>query len=470
MRTKNCRVKAKSSLMIGLTVLAGGVFFYFTAAAAMHVEGIAKNITSMGKLQTRIVEDYRAPSNLMPGSRVKKIVNVKNTGSVDAIVRIRVEKALGALDEEGRFTPETGLNPDWIEIAYDDTGSWVFQEDGYFYYSEILPAGEMSKKPLMTSFLLSPEAKNPCKGKEGRIFLHMESVQAEADAVSLWGKTKEEMGILYDAVIEKEASAVEFRSFEEGFVFHPKSTDLFSSFKYLCPGSERSQQIHVKNLSGKEVFLTLRAAPSRVVNQEKRELVEKILREYAKLRVLLDGKVIYEGSLNGNPEGVRTGEPSMGKGVSLGKFQAGGSRRIHLFLELSPEMDNEYMSLLANVDWIFEAVKEETTPVTTQTPTPGPTRIPQTPIPTRILQTPVPTRTPQTPTPYRTVQTAEPPKTPYPQSPQLTDTAVTPFPARRTDVYPDTGDRTRGKTYLVLMFLGISLAAGVILRKRRDNR
>lgn len=503
-------------IVMCLVILTGGFLFYLTVAAAMRAEGIAKNSLSMAQLETRIVEDYRVPPHLMPGTRVKKVVHVKNTGNVDAIVRVRVEKALGILDGDGSFLPQDELNPDWIEIDYDDSGTWVLLEDGYFYYTKVLQAGKMSEKPLIKSFSLSTEAKNPCKGKEGRIDVHMESVQAEADAVSLWGRTKEELGILYEAAIEEAATDVEFASFEEGFLFHPVSTDLFSSFQSLCPGSERTQLIRVKNQSGEKIRISLHAAPA--VQETKPEdipLVEEVLRKYARIKVTLqnaDQDTVYEGAADGNPLHERSEEASLGTPVSLGEYLPGEEKNIKVFLDVSPEMDNRYMSLLAKVDWIFEAAGQMITatptpdpgqsltitptpdpgqsptitpaliPVqtVTVTPTPGPAQSP-TVSPTRVPPTPT-IRPQKTPTPYpgrNTAATATPLpwRTPTPQGRVTVPTdyttvqnpAVTHTPAStvRRDVYPDTADHSDVSLYALILCLSFTAAMLAGLRKKR---
>ena len=338
-------------LLVAVLVIA------FPVKAAWSVLSHSINILTVSSFQTRIEEEYTAPEHVSPSQTVEKRVYAKNTGSVDAIIRMKIRGAFGTTDEEGDFVEDPSLDPAWIHLQTDRTGIWKQMDDGYYYLTEVLRPGERSSVPLLTSFTLAEETPNVLKGKEGRIFVSLEGVQAGADAVSLWGKTREDLSVVYQEAVSGSAAKVRFEGQEAGFEFDVEETDLFRSFKYLTPGCGRVQTVILENHSPEECdfFLQALVQEQDIEDPREAELVRRLIREYAQITICQGEEVLYRGSVDGNPLGDKNREETMGTPLMLGRLAPEEETRLTVSLEVSPGMDNEYMDLAGKVHWVFYA-------------------------------------------------------------------------------------------------------------------
>lgn len=339
----NGKYKRRAAILLcGAAVLVSGSVF-----ASQTVSTISRNVIATGSLQGRIEEIY-SEKELYPGSVVSKIVNVRNTGTSDMLVRLRAEK----------YFEDLSLNPEMIDVVYN-SNCWT-EEDGWHYYNRILKAGEKTEEPLMESFSLSHLAGNEYAGASGEVRISMECVQAEGDGISIWDKTAGGLGIeKIEQTRPENIAAVEFMDFEQGFSAASENRDLFRKFKDLLPGEHRSQNIRIINRSGEKTGIYLSALTTEQ-EEENRELVKKLIREYCTL-LLTDenGEVIYKGPADGNPE-EQSGKPNtMRNDILLGEFAAGEEKTIQAALTVSPEMDNRYQELLGRIDWRWTARRGE---------------------------------------------------------------------------------------------------------------
>lgn len=340
-----------------IIAMSAACYFYssvVTAYAAWTANGMTDNYVSMGSYKTSIEEEYEQPDHVDPSQEVTKIVNVKNSGSVGAFVRVAIVKQIGDFDSDGNFKQDESLDPDMIQISYNNT-VWKDGGDGYFYYLKELKAGETTAEPLFKSYVLSKDVGNAYKNKQGHIIVKMESIQAEGNAISIWGKTTSELGIQYkEPVQENQDTSVTFLGKEKGFDITSTETDLFANFKNLMPGTSRTQIIKVTNSSNKEVEISLKAE---AVDQDKMSssqlaLVEQLLNEYATITIQNGEETLYSGAISGNPE-------LQNAAASLGTFAAGTEKDMTVSLSISPKMDNRYLDLLGKVRWVFTASGEE---------------------------------------------------------------------------------------------------------------
>lgn len=327
------------------------------ALAAWQAAGDTDNILTMASYQNRIEEEYVVPDHVDPGAEVDKVVNVRNTGTVDTLIRVSVEKAFGTRKKDGTFVKEGDLEPDMIQITYNTT-SWKERGDGFFYYKEILKAGETTKEPLFTSFILSPKIGEAYEGKDAQIVVRMESVQAEGDAVSLWGMTYSELDIQAPEGSDADPTCVAYLGRTEGFDITAKRTDLFAGFKNLLPGCARTQRIYIKNESNErvEIFLRADAAHQEEMTDRQMRLVKQMLEEYARIEITNGKETIYEGPVSGNLGGARH---TMKNDISLGAFIPHNTEELKVKLSLDPAMDNEFLELSGKVKWIFTAKGED---------------------------------------------------------------------------------------------------------------
>ena len=133
-------------ICLSILALAGGTLAYYTGENRTH------NVIATGGIDIAVQEwadeDKTKPfpaggvDDVMPGTAVTKIVEVKNTGNNDAYVRVSVEKSI-ALQGEG----EPDLDLLTLDLNDDD---WTDGGDRFYYYNKALAPGEVTK-PLFTT-------------------------------------------------------------------------------------------------------------------------------------------------------------------------------------------------------------------------------------------------------------------------------------------------------------------------------
>ncbi len=134
-------------LAICLSLLVFGTLAYFTAEERAH------NVITSGNididLQEWADENKTVPfpedgvGDVMPGTEVTKIVEIKNTGSGAAYIRVEVEQQITLEDGSVDKSENSPLS-----IDFDKT-NWTLGDDGYYYYNKALEPGETTE-PLFT--------------------------------------------------------------------------------------------------------------------------------------------------------------------------------------------------------------------------------------------------------------------------------------------------------------------------------
>lgn len=159
---------------ICITALAGGTLAYYTA------ENTAHNVITTGGIDIALQEwadtDKTTPfpedgvNDVMPGTSVTKIVEVKNTGANDAYIRVKVDKSI---DLAGEGIPDLSL------LALDmNQADWTAGEDGYYYYNEVLAPGEVTA-PLFTTVSFDTGMDNLYQNSAAEVDVAAYAVQAD---------------------------------------------------------------------------------------------------------------------------------------------------------------------------------------------------------------------------------------------------------------------------------------------------
>ncbi|MGN0469370.1 MAG: hypothetical protein ACI4GV_00470 [Acutalibacteraceae bacterium] len=316
------------------------------------------NIT-LASVKGSIIEEYEQGQTVYPADVVNKKVQVKNTGTAEAVVRVKIEKAWGDYREsDGTLAVNPSLSTDNILIEYN-TDNWLYKSDGYFYYKDVLTPGEITPS-LFDSFKI--DGKNTggeYKNKNADIIVTTELVQAACDGISFWGTSFEDLGIKYTETQQVPiVTTVEFKNPDDGFVFAVNDGDLFANFKDLMPGETRSQKITVTNSwnNETEIFLNAEYIRQQAEDDETYALIEKLLRENATISIT-DGKgnIIYSGAIYGNYDIIPNGNNSMKNPISLGSFKPGEIKNLYVNLSVDKNTDNNYKTLLGSVKWVFSA-------------------------------------------------------------------------------------------------------------------
>ena len=143
----------KKILVIAFIAVCLSIVAYSTTAF-FSVDDTATNVITMGNIKIEL-EELAIPDDggdpvpfgdvidVLPGTNVSKIVQVKNTGNNSAWIRISIDKAIELAE---------GVNGE-VDVALVslnvNTENWT-ELDGYYYYNTALNAGETTE-PLFTT-------------------------------------------------------------------------------------------------------------------------------------------------------------------------------------------------------------------------------------------------------------------------------------------------------------------------------
>ncbi|WP_368190754.1 hypothetical protein [Blautia sp. 1033sp1_1033st1_G9_1033SCRN_220408] len=343
-----------------IMITASGVLLLTcTAAGAWKISGRSRNVLITASFSNRIIEEYQIPDHVNPGQKISKIVNVKNTGTRDSFIRLRITGVLGKRNTEDQLVPDPSLDPAMIQMEFN-TEKWKNLGDGYWYYTDILEPGKTTKEPLLKGFWLRKEADNQYKGKDGEILVELESIQASSTALEdLWKVKKEVLGVSESKCRACDTVTKVTVKKDSKIVINEGDADLFANFKDLLPGCARTQSIKINNQSGNSMDLYLKAEDNSGKSQTgvMKKKIETFLGKYVFIQVKEGNKVLYQGAVNGKTKG--SGQP-LTKGILLGRFLGKTKKELVVKLWVNTEMGNEYQNLTGKVDWVFYG--EETDP------------------------------------------------------------------------------------------------------------
>lgn len=139
-----------SVLVILVAVTAAGTLAYFTDTGTAH------NVITTGNVKIELKEwaddactqPFQDKTGVMPGTKVTKIVEVKNTGTGAAFLRLYVEKNVYGADQKP-------MKSDPVSLDFDNT-DWTYSEsEGYYYYNRPLEPGNTTE-PLFTTVTFDP--------------------------------------------------------------------------------------------------------------------------------------------------------------------------------------------------------------------------------------------------------------------------------------------------------------------------
>ena len=139
-----------SVLAILVAVTAAGTLAYFTDTGTAH------NVITTGNVEIELNEwaddartqPFQDKTGVMPGTKVSKIVEVKNTGTGAAFLRLYVEKNVYGADQKP-------MKSDPVSLDFDNR-NWTYSEsEGYYYYNRALEPGDTTE-PLFTTVTFDP--------------------------------------------------------------------------------------------------------------------------------------------------------------------------------------------------------------------------------------------------------------------------------------------------------------------------
>lgn len=140
--------------IIAIMGLIGGTYAYFTDNVEVENEFRTK------PYGTQITEEFTSPDNWLPGDVTPKTVIVKNTGEVDAAVRVSyTEKWVSANNAVLSGTQTiNGVNVRAAIINFANEDDWD-KEGDYYYYNKKLTSGA-STNSFISSVKFNPQITN----------------------------------------------------------------------------------------------------------------------------------------------------------------------------------------------------------------------------------------------------------------------------------------------------------------------
>lgn len=170
------RMIGASCLILLLSMIGYQTLAYYTA------ESTTTNVISTNYVEMELYEEIKADGvnwefipieetvSIMPGDVVEQKAYVKNTGSEDFYARVSAEVSVVDADGEALSAEVVSLNI--------DTENWVLDEDGWYRYINIVPAGETTEAPLFTDISFSTAMDNSYIGCTITIVVGSQSVQS----------------------------------------------------------------------------------------------------------------------------------------------------------------------------------------------------------------------------------------------------------------------------------------------------
>lgn len=168
-------------IAVCISIIAYGTTAYFT------YEDTATNVITMGNIKIQLQESalpedggspvpFEDAIDVLPGIEVSKIVQVKNIGAQPAWIRIRVVKEI-------ILAQGVSGDVDLSLVTYDLNTQYWIEEDGYYFYKDILNPDE-STQPLFTEVSFSQNMGNMYQQSKAII-----KVDAQATQVANNGAT-----------------------------------------------------------------------------------------------------------------------------------------------------------------------------------------------------------------------------------------------------------------------------------------
>ena len=175
-------------LALGLSLLAvamvGGTSAFFTASERTHniitTSGVAIELienTNQTGVDGRPVP-FTNISNAHAGDTYSKIPQVKNIDEGSVWVRVKVAKGATINGSTEVAVSDNSISADF------NTQDWLDGGDGYYYYSHVLEAGEITE-PLFTEVTLADSLSDIYNGATFSLTLQAQAVQVANNGTSI---------------------------------------------------------------------------------------------------------------------------------------------------------------------------------------------------------------------------------------------------------------------------------------------
>lgn len=268
---------------------------------------------------------------VLPGDTVSKIPRIYNDGN-DCYVRVKIT-----------FRDADNLNENNLLGVSD---KWIKADDGYLYYTEILPHG--GEVDVFEALQIPDDFSQNNEGKTFYIDIDADAIQSknfepQFELAQPWG----DIEILecgkegqYDISTFKQSDTQSFSITYQGDVkkLARNADDFFVNFPYLMPGDTYSDELLLENDGNNTIRLYFRSSA-----EDNSELLDKI---QLKISTEIEGKTVafYEGDLRAL---------KLNEDVILGSVPAGKTGLFRFEIYVPHELNNKYTISSSFVKWIF---------------------------------------------------------------------------------------------------------------------
>ena len=268
---------------------------------------------------------------ILPGDTVSKIPRIFNDGN-DCYVRAKITfQGITELDESNLL----GISDKWVKA-----------DDGYYYYTKILPHGE--DVDIFEALYIPDDFSQANEEKQFSIDIDADAIQSinfepEFSMAQPWGSVE----ILdcgkegqYDVSTFKKTDNQNFSVTYQGDVnkLVKNRDNFFVNFPYLMPGDTYNDTLDLVNNSKKDIKIYFRSKAT-----DTSALLDKI---QLKITTVIDGKtkVFYSGDLRAE---------KLNEDIVLGVIPKNKEGSFHFEVHVPPELNNQYTISSSLVKWIF---------------------------------------------------------------------------------------------------------------------
>lgn len=329
-------------IMLGLSII------LFCTGAIYAMESVeVTNLFETGIVDIELDEyqkigDVEEPwsdiEDVVPNQEISKIPRIENDG-VDCYIRAKI----------------TFRNTDQVDDSclFGMSDKWVKADDGYYYYTEIVPNG--TSIDLFEGLIIPEDFAQTGEGEQFYLDIDTDAIQSKNftpnfEAAAPWGSVEilecEKEG-MYDVNTFHQSDSKAFQILYQGDTgkLIKNEEDFFSNFPYLMPGDVLSDTVDLVNDSDKDIKLYFRSEAL-----DESELPDKIL---LTITTEIGGKevTVYSGTLRAE---------DLSENVILGTIPKGSNGKFNFEIKVPEELNNQYTILDSYVKWIFstEPIKE----------------------------------------------------------------------------------------------------------------
>lgn len=325
--------KRKIAIILCSAVVTLGIGTAFGETVASVVNNFNTGIVDIDLQQYEIVDGEEVESSgvteVMPGRQVSRIARITNE-AYDCYVRAKVAFSKEDLSEEDLY----GISEDWVR-----------KDDGYYYYTKVLKTDESTD--LFEGVSIPTDFSQELEEQRLNLDVNVDAIQSRnfnpnfnngnpwGDVEILERKQGDYEMSQFKMNEDSNVFTVEYKGASEGLVIN--KDDFFSDFTTMMPGDVLEHDIELKNTGDNKIDLYFNTE-----TVDDSELLDAI-----QLQISVDGKEIYNGSINAEELNDR---------IKLGNY---GDGKMSFKVTVPAELNNHYSLLDSKVKWVFSADEQE---------------------------------------------------------------------------------------------------------------